>query len=349
MPRVYGLSGLDERLYYLQDANYNVTALVQGTPNHQDIGKVVERYAYDPYGRATVLDGETATDWAVDSGGSDWDNRVLFCGYRFDAETGLYHVRRRMYHSTYGRWLQRDPLGYVDGMGLYAYCGGRPCVASDPSGEILRVKFRNEPNRRYIEKLLQKMDPRVRVDSQGGVSIASTDRPKEGGGSGSLDGGLLEDLIRSDHTHTIQTGSGRSRCDATDPAGALDPNRGSGSTITLNPDDRTLLPRKMADGSTQSAQSTDYEKMEHEVIHAVHYDEGGVVEGDIAYSDLECTDRSAPAEEVRTIGCSGEPITGTKLSDITANDLIRARNRREGKADIEEGVYVGVGKEVRRW
>jgi hypothetical protein len=68
---------------------------VQGTPNHQDIGKVVERYAYDPYGRATVLDGETATDWAVDSGGSDWDNRVLFCGYRFDAETGL-----RLHHCT---------------------------------------------------------------------------------------------------------------------------------------------------------------------------------------------------------------------------------------------------------
>jgi hypothetical protein len=91
-------SGLDERLYYLQDANFNVTALAQGTPSHRGIGKVVERFACNPYGRATVLDGaadadgavsawaadgDGVSDWAADGdGASDWDNRVLYCGYR---------------------------------------------------------------------------------------------------------------------------------------------------------------------------------------------------------------------------------------------------------------------------
>jgi hypothetical protein len=45
---IVGLGNYD-RLYVQQDANYNVTALVDTT------GAVAERYAYDPYGSVTVL------------------------------------------------------------------------------------------------------------------------------------------------------------------------------------------------------------------------------------------------------------------------------------------------------
>ena len=38
--------------YYLQDANFNVTAVTD------DTGSVVERYSYSPYGEVTVLDAE---------------------------------------------------------------------------------------------------------------------------------------------------------------------------------------------------------------------------------------------------------------------------------------------------
>jgi YD repeat-containing protein len=44
-----GNGTLDERLYALQDANYNVVALADAS------GAVVERYAYDPYGAVKVL------------------------------------------------------------------------------------------------------------------------------------------------------------------------------------------------------------------------------------------------------------------------------------------------------
>jgi RHS repeat-associated protein len=99
-------------LYYTTDANFNVTAVID------DSGNVVERYAYDAYGQVTVLD----TDWTADAdGASDVDNRTLYAGYHHDSETGLYHVRNRMYHPTLGRWVQRDPLGYVDGMSVYQY------------------------------------------------------------------------------------------------------------------------------------------------------------------------------------------------------------------------------------
>jgi hypothetical protein len=43
-------------------------------------------------------------------------------------------VRYRTYSPTLGRWLERDPAGYVDGMGLYEYVRGGAVAAVDPSG-----------------------------------------------------------------------------------------------------------------------------------------------------------------------------------------------------------------------
>src|SRR5690606_4739035 len=40
---------VDAEYYYLQDANFNVTAVLNGS------GTVVERYAYSPYGEVTFL------------------------------------------------------------------------------------------------------------------------------------------------------------------------------------------------------------------------------------------------------------------------------------------------------
>jgi hypothetical protein len=47
-----------------------------------------------------------------------------------------------MYHPTLGRWLQRDPIGYADGMSLYEYVRSSPCGWRDPSGESLMLDSR---------------------------------------------------------------------------------------------------------------------------------------------------------------------------------------------------------------
>jgi len=112
----------DNILYYTQDANFIVTALV------------VERYMYAPYGKATVLDA----DWEpVEGNQSAVANDVLYAGYRLDPETGLYASRvRTTYHPTLGRWTAQDKIPYQDGLNLYQFCVSNPISATDPTGLV---------------------------------------------------------------------------------------------------------------------------------------------------------------------------------------------------------------------
>jgi RHS repeat-associated protein len=74
---------------------------------------------------------------------SHFNNRIGYAGYQFDYAAayngsdergGMYHVRHRVYVPESGRWTRRDPLGYVDGMGLYEYVKNTPIRSSDPDG-----------------------------------------------------------------------------------------------------------------------------------------------------------------------------------------------------------------------
>ncbi len=120
-------NGLEEDHYYLQDANFNVTAVTDNT------GAVKERYAYTPYGEVSILDA----DFSADSDGkSDISNEHLYTGRRLDPETGLQLNRNRFYAAGLGRWVNRDPIGYDGGtLNLYEYVNGMPLVGVDPSGE----------------------------------------------------------------------------------------------------------------------------------------------------------------------------------------------------------------------
>ncbi len=100
---------LNERLYALQDANWNVTAITDTT------GTVQERYAYSAYGIAQFLDA------IFNSASSPESFDALYCGYRFDCTSGLYDVRFRDLHVAIGSWLSEDPRGYISGEPPFAY------------------------------------------------------------------------------------------------------------------------------------------------------------------------------------------------------------------------------------
>jgi RHS repeat-associated protein len=120
--------GVAETFYYLQDERGSVTAITD--PN----GEVVESYRYDAYGGAYVYDG-TGALIAAWNDPDLWDDTALtpsaignpygFTGHRFSV-AGLYETPFRAYSPYLGRWLQRDPIGHIDGLNLYAYVAGNP-------------------------------------------------------------------------------------------------------------------------------------------------------------------------------------------------------------------------------
>jgi len=130
---IYG-DGIDEPIcmagssgtlyYYHFDGLGSVAALTDVN------GTFVEYYEYNVFGEPTIWDVNTME--IVES--SVVGNPYMFTGREYDSETDLYYYRARYYRPSIGRFLQPDPIGYVDSYNLYTYCGNNPPNWIDPWG-----------------------------------------------------------------------------------------------------------------------------------------------------------------------------------------------------------------------
>ncbi len=157
-----GNGTLDETLYALQDANWNVMALVNAS------GTVSERFHYAPYGTSTVLDADFTSD---SDGVSDYDWEYRYTSREFDAESGIHYYRARYYHSGLGRFCSRDPIGFEGSeWNLYEYIDGRPLLLLDPHGRSSRwnpggpVNPYQPPKPTPIPKPIPKPTPRTPIN-----------------------------------------------------------------------------------------------------------------------------------------------------------------------------------------
>ena len=97
-------------------------------------GSVVERYAYDPFGSASVYDAS----WGGRSS-SNYAWVYMHQGGRYDATSGLYYFRNRDYSPTLGRWVQIDRLGVLEDSNCVRYLANSPVWHVDSFGTAEEV------------------------------------------------------------------------------------------------------------------------------------------------------------------------------------------------------------------
>jgi RHS repeat-associated protein len=132
---------LSERLYAMQDANWNMVALYNAA-----LSAVAERYAYSAYGVCLFLDAS----FNLLSGGSAYDWTVLYTGRELDSAPGLYYYRRRFYLAMLGGFVNRDPV--EADRNPYLYCENGPTNGMDPSG--LRITDNPTEGTLYLDELI---------------------------------------------------------------------------------------------------------------------------------------------------------------------------------------------------
>ncbi len=113
--------------YYRRNPQGDVTAIYTTT------GTRIGEYAYDAFGNYTILYG-SSNDLVK-------NNPILYRGYYYDREAGLYYLNARYYNPQWRRFVSPDDTAYLDpesvnGLNLYAYCGNDPVNYADPSGNF---------------------------------------------------------------------------------------------------------------------------------------------------------------------------------------------------------------------
>ncbi len=132
-------------------AEYNASGKVfaqyiHGSGLGHDVGSLIcketsESTAYYFYNyRGDVIDtliGATVTSYRYDAFGNLIDSsapEIGFSSKRYDSSTALSYFGARYYDAITGRFISRDPLGYIDGPNGYIYVSNNPLIWFDPFG-----------------------------------------------------------------------------------------------------------------------------------------------------------------------------------------------------------------------
>ena len=105
--------------YYTRDHLGSVRELCNSS------GTILTRYSYDPYGKTTTsyLSGSV-------------DSTKQYAGMYMHQQSGEYETVGRIYDTSTGHWLSRDPLAESGGINLYDYCLNEPIRETDGLGLV---------------------------------------------------------------------------------------------------------------------------------------------------------------------------------------------------------------------
>lgn len=110
------ISGQQETLWMMSDTRGSIIGYTNAS------GAVTNKNTYSPEG----VPGDNNV------------GRFGYTGQMWLEGAELYHYKARAYDPQLGRFLQADPIGYGDGLNMYAYVGGDAINRNDPSGLAYR-------------------------------------------------------------------------------------------------------------------------------------------------------------------------------------------------------------------
>lgn len=120
---VYGLGLISKFTPTGQGYFYHYDGLGNAITMTDLSANIVNKYSYDASGK--ILNSVEATPNPFKYAGQDGI---------MDEGDGLLYMRLRYYDTEVGRFINKDPIGFLGGLNLYAYVGNNPVNASDPSG-----------------------------------------------------------------------------------------------------------------------------------------------------------------------------------------------------------------------
>jgi RHS repeat-associated protein len=117
--------------YLTSDQLGSITAVTDAS------GNALSLNSYNEYGRLHT--------------NAAYQGRFGYTGQAYLPEIGLYNYKNRMYAPSLGRFLQPDPIGYGDGLNIYAYVHGDPVNYTDPWGTCtITAIWKQFPNKEEI-------------------------------------------------------------------------------------------------------------------------------------------------------------------------------------------------------
>jgi len=122
----------------MYNGHADVTALLDATT-----GTTRATYYYDAFGNIQEQKYYSASGIETTT---PINNSIMYAGYQYDKETGLYYLNARMYDPKIARFLQEDTYaGTINdplSLNLYTYCTNDPLNYYDPTGhDEMRLSF----------------------------------------------------------------------------------------------------------------------------------------------------------------------------------------------------------------